>query len=131
MTQQIRLSLPQWAVDNVILLNVRLNDRTLIQMLLDTGAKYTVITPDVAGRLDLDLQDTLRVPVSTATRLEMATLTSVDQMDAYGLMLRDVETAVVNLPAALGVEGLLGMSFLKRCRMVLDVPNRSLELELA
>jgi len=123
--------LPQWAVDNVILLNVRLNDRTLIQMLLDTGAKYTVITPDVAGRLDLDLQDTLRVPVSTATRLEMATLTSVDQMDAYGLMLRDVETAVVNLPAALGVEGLLGMSFLKRCRMVLDVPNRSLELELA
>ncbi len=39
MTQQIRLSLPQWAVDNVVLLNVRLNDRTLIWMLLDTGAK--------------------------------------------------------------------------------------------
>lgn len=48
MTQQIRLSLPQWAVDNVVLLNVRLNDRTLIRMMLDTGAKYTIITPDVA-----------------------------------------------------------------------------------
>jgi|AntAceMinimDraft_14_1070370.scaffolds.fasta_scaffold12425_2 clan AA aspartic protease (TIGR02281 family) len=129
MTQQIRLSLPQWAIDNVVLLNVRLNDRTLIRMILDTGAKYTVITPDVARRLGLDLQGARRVPVTTATQLEMAALTTVDQIDVQGLVLRDVETAVINLPTALGVEGLLGMSFLRKCRMLLDVPNRLFELE--
>lgn len=130
MTQQIRLSLPQWAIDNVVLLNVRLNDRTLIRMMLDTGAKYTIITPEVARRLDLDLQEAPRVPVTTATRLEMVTLTTVDRVDVHGLVLRDVETAVLSLPAALGVEGFLGMSFLRQCRMVLDPPNRSLELEI-
>lgn len=69
--------------------------------------------------------------MTTATRLEMATLTTVGQVDVYGLVLRNIEIAVMNLPAALGVEGLLGMSFLRRCRMVLDAPNRSLELEIS
>ncbi len=129
MTQRIRLSLPQWAIDNVVLLNVRLNGDTLVRTLLDTGAKYTIITPELARRLSLNLRGTRRVPVTTATQIEMAALTTVDRIDIHGLVLQDVETAVMNLPAALGVEGLLGMSFLKRCRLVLDAPNRSLEIE--
>jgi len=98
-------------------------------MLLDTGAKYTIITPELARRLSLNLRGTRRVPVTTATQIEMAALTTVDRIDIHGLVLQDVEIAVMNLPAALGVEGLLGMSFLKRCRLVLDAPNRSLEIE--
>jgi clan AA aspartic protease (TIGR02281 family) len=129
MTQRIHLSLPQWAINNVVLLNVRLNGDTLVRMLLDTGAKYTIITPELARRLSLNLRGTRRVPVTTATQIEMAALTIVDRVDIHGLVLQDVETAVMNLPAALGVEGLLGMSFLKRCRLVLDAPNRSLEIE--
>jgi clan AA aspartic protease (TIGR02281 family) len=130
MTQQIHLSLPQWAIDNVILLNVRLNGRTLIRMMLDTGAKYTIITPSVAGRLGLDLQQARRVPVTTATQLETAALTVISQMDVHGLVVSNVQAAVIPLPTALGVDGLLGMSFLRYCRMVLDGPNQSLELEI-
>ena len=47
MIEKINLKLPQWALENVILLNVRLNDRTLVRMMLDTGAEYTVITPNI------------------------------------------------------------------------------------
>lgn len=130
MTQQIRLSLPQWAIDNVILLNVRLNDRTLIRMMLDTGAKYTIITPNVAARLELDLQQARRVPVTTATQLETAALTQISQIDIEELVVRDVQAAVLPLPTALGIDGLLGMSFLRHCRMVLDGPNQSLEFEI-
>jgi clan AA aspartic protease (TIGR02281 family) len=130
MMQQIRLTLSQWAIDNIILLNVRLNERTLIRMMLDTGAKYTIITPDVAHRLNLDLQKVPRIPVTTATRLETAALTTVDQIDVHGLVLRDIQTAVINLPVALGVDGLLGMSFLRHCRLTVDGPNRSLEFEI-
>lgn len=79
MTQKIRLNLPQWAVDNVVLLNVRLNDRTMIRTILDTGAKYTIITPDVARRLDVALETAYRVPVATATRLERVPLTRIDR----------------------------------------------------
>jgi len=129
MTQKIHLSLPQWAIDNVVLLNVRLNDRIMVRMMLDTGAKYTIITPDVDRQLNLGLQGARQVPVTTATRLEMAPLILVDQVDVYGLVLKHVETAVMDLPVALGVDGLLGMSFLKRCRLVLDTPKQALELE--
>jgi predicted aspartyl protease len=129
MTQKIHLSLPQWAIDNVVLLNVRLNDRIMVRMMLDTGAKYTIITPDVDRQLNLGLQGARQVPVTTATRLEMAPLILVDQVDVYGLVLKQVETAVMDLPVALGVDGLLGMSFLKRCRLVLDTPKQALELE--
>ena len=83
MTQQIHLSLPQWAIDNVILLSVRLNQHTLIRMMLDTGAKYTVITPDVARRLDVDLQEARRVSVTTATQVETAVLTTLVQRDVF------------------------------------------------
>jgi len=130
MTQQIRLSLPRWAIDNVVLLNVRLNGHTLIRMMLDTGAKYTIITPNVAARLELDLQQARRVPVTTATQLETAVLTQIRQIDIQGLVVRDVQAAVLPLPTALGIDGLLGMSFLRYCRMVLDGPNQSLELEI-
>jgi len=130
MIQKISLKLPQWAVENVILLNVRLNDKTLMRMMLDTGSKYTVITPNMARRLALELEDARRIPVVTASRLDFAPLIPLAQVDVYGLVLQHVEAAILDLPPALGVEGLLGMSFLRRCRLVLDVPRQVLELSL-
>ena len=126
---QIRLSLPQAALDNVIVLNVRLNERTLIPMLLDTGAKYTVITSNVARRLEIDIQSRGRnVSVVTASQLTRVPLVSLDRVDVHGVTLPDIEAVVTDLPAALGVEGLLGMSFLKQCRLVLDGPSQYLEI---
>ena len=127
MTQKIRLTLPNWTADNVILLNVRLNKHTLIRMILDTGARYTIITPETARRLGLDLESARRIPVATASQLEMAVLVTIDQVDVAGFALNDIETAVMGLPAALGVDGLLGISFLRHCRLVLDIPARSVE----
>lgn len=129
--QKISLKLPQWATENVILLNVRLNDKTLVRMMLDTGAKYTVITPEIARRLALNLEEARKVPVVTASQLRFAPLIPLEQVDVYGLMLEHIEAAILDLSPALGVEGLLGMSFLKRCRLILDVPKRALELSLS
>ena len=126
---QIRLSLPQAALDNVIVLNVRLNERTLVPMLLDTGARYTVITSNVARRLEIDIQSRGRnVSIVTASQLTRVPLISLDRVDVHGVALPDIEAVVADLPAALGVEGLIGMSFLKQCRLVLDGPSRYLEL---
>jgi predicted aspartyl protease len=105
MTQQIRLLLPPWAIDNVVLLNVRLNQRTMIRMMLDTGAKYTIITPEVASRLGLDALPARRVSVTTATQTEVAKLVAVDQIDVQGVILSQVQVAVLALPPTLGVDG--------------------------
>lgn len=86
MIEKINLKLPQWAIENVILLNVRLNDRTLVRMMLDTGARYTVITPNIAERLALELEDARRIPVATASRVESVPLTPLAQVDVYGLV---------------------------------------------
>lgn len=86
MIEKINLKLPQWALENVILLNVRLNDRTLVRMMLDTGARYTVITPNIAERLALELEDARRIPVATASRVELVPLTPLAQVDVYGLV---------------------------------------------
>lgn len=128
MTPTIHLKLPQWAVDNVVLVNVRLDDTLLTPMILDTGAKYTVITPQIAKRLRIELANARRIPVFTATRLESVPLITMGQIDVHGLIVEDIEAAVMLLPAGLGVGGLLGMSFLKHCRMILDIPGRVLEL---
>ena len=129
MTQQKYLKLPQWAIENVVLLNVRLNEHLLIRMMLDTGAKYTIITPKVAEALDFDLAKAGQVPISTATQLERAALITLSQVDIHGFILTDIETAVLSLPTSLKVDGLIGMSFLRYCRIILDAPNRILELE--
>jgi len=113
------------------LLNVRLNDRTLVRMMLDSGAKYTVITPDIARRLALELEGARRIPIVTASQVEFVPLTPLAQVDVYGLVLERIEAAILDLPPALGVEGLLGMCFLKHCHLVLDVPKRVLELSLS
>lgn len=112
------------------MVNVRLNEHTLVRMLLDTGAKYTIVTPEVARRLSLDLESGRSVPVTTATQLQSARLVNLAQMDLYGLIISDVETAIMNLPTALGVDGLLGISFLQHCRLILDFPNRLLEFSV-
>jgi predicted aspartyl protease len=94
---QIRLSLPQAALDNVIVLNVHQS----------------------RGR---------NVSVVTASQLVRVPLVSLDRVDVHGLALPHIEAVVTDLPAALGVEGLLGMSFLKQCRLVLDGLSHFLEL---
>jgi clan AA aspartic protease (TIGR02281 family) len=130
MTQQIRLKLPPTASDNVVLLNVRLNDQTLVRMIVDTGAKYTIITPEVARRLAIEVDNSRMVAVTTATKSQAVTLTELQQVDIHGLVVQGIEAASMSLPSALGVEGLLGISFLRHCRMVLDIPHDLLEFTL-
>lgn len=102
-----------------------------MRMILDTGAKYTVIMPNIARRLALELEDARRIPVVTASQVEFVPLIPLARVDVYGLVLEHIEAAVLDLPPALGVEGLLGMSFLRRCRSILDVPKQVLELSLS
>lgn len=99
-------------------------------MMLDTGAKYTIIRPEVARRLEIDLAQTRRIAVTTATQMQSARLLQLKRVDIHGLALTDIDAAIMEIPDGLGVDGLLGLSFLRHCRLVLDIPKQILELEI-
>ncbi len=129
---QIRLPLTWKVLENVIVLRVRLNGQTLIPMLLDTGAKYTVISSAVARRLGIDTQPQGRfVSVVTASHLTRLPLIQPGRVDLYGVQITGVDAVVTELPVALGVEGLLGMSFLRHCRLTIDGPEKWIEVSTA
>ena len=91
MTQQIRLKLPPSSNNNVVLLNVRLNDKTLVRMLLDSGAKYAIITPEVARRLAIEVTDLRTVAVTTATQLQSVGLTELEQVDIHRFLAQSLQ----------------------------------------
>jgi len=92
----------------------------MLGMVLDTGARLTVIQPDVAREIALDLQ---RVPgaelvgVAGATPLTKGTVRSISLL---GRSVRDVEVVCCALHPKLGFHGILGMNFLRHFNFTVD-----------
>jgi clan AA aspartic protease (TIGR02281 family) len=102
--------LPQ--VDNTYVVPAVINRKFMATFLVDTGASYTVITPQTAQALGVDLTDDLpNVPVTTANGTVHAPLVTLKQISLGGMQVRDVQAVVANLGDAPQLSGLLGMSF--------------------
>lgn len=116
-----RVSVPLIRQGNVFLVRALLNGRREVIFYLDTGASLTTISSTVAQELGIffgtgsptviirTATDTIRVPVAT-----------VESIQVGGLEARDVQVAVLDLPHASQVAGLLGNSFLSRFQVQLD-----------
>jgi aspartyl protease family protein len=101
-----------------------------IQMALDTGATYTMIPWDIAEALGYEPALSKRkVTITTASGVEKAPLLTVDTISVLGKEAKNVECVVHDLPEISRVDGLLGLSFLKRFKVCLDFRNGILEME--
>ena len=99
-------------------------------MALDTGATYTVIPWDVAERLGYDpAVATRRVVITTASAIERVPLIVLERMRVLDVEAREVEVVVHDLPPKSRVDGLLGLSFLRRFNINLSFREGFLELE--
>lgn len=99
-----------------------------ITMVLDTGATYVVIPWDIAEALGYDPVASQRtVDLATASSVEIAPLLTVRRVRALGVEAFDVDVLCYNLPAASGVQGLLGLSFLKHFDVDLHFRRQVLE----
>jgi clan AA aspartic protease (TIGR02281 family) len=117
----------------VIVLRVTLEGEDVakkIDMALDTGATYTMVPWDIAEVLGYkpDLSKD-RVPLVTASGVERAPLITLKSISVLGKDAANVRTVVHNLPEKSYVDGLLGLSFLKRFKLSLDFRGGILELE--
>jgi len=65
----------------------------------------------------------------TASGVEKAPLIALKSLNVLGMTAHNIKTIVHDLPEKSYVDGLLGLSFLKRFKLSLDFRNGILELE--
>ena len=100
-----------------------------IDVLLDTGAVYTVIAWDVAKDIGYDpAVSPRRMPIVTANGVIEAPLITVDAIEVAELRAERVDAICHDIPEIAGIEGLLGLSFLQRFRTLIDYSVGVLEI---
>ncbi len=113
----------------LILVTCRLatiTDSVLCNFALDTGATRTLLSAERAATLRLPLSS--REQVATASGIESSRQASVGRIDALGLTRRDFRVLVLPLPRAVGVDGLLGLDFLRDTRLTIDFRRQTIQI---
>jgi clan AA aspartic protease (TIGR02281 family) len=112
------------------LVAARVNGEPVGVFILDTGASYTSVSTTVANRLGIATSGNSTVRLATASGVIQAPLAVLDEVDVGGAVARHVPVVVHDLPGMpSNVAGLLGMSFLERFRVNLDINSSLLILE--
>ena len=116
----------------IILRRVRINGPIGIRetdMILDTGAVYTVISWDVVKDIGYDpAVSERRTPIITANGVIEAPLVTVESMELAELRAEKVDVICHDIPEMTGIEGLLGLSFLQHFRTLIAFTTGVLEI---
>ena len=100
-----------------------------IDVILDTGAVYTVIAWDVAKDIGYDPAiSERRMPIVTANGVIEAPLITVESIQLADLRAEAIDVICHDIPEIVGIEGLLGLSFLQHFRTLIDYTTGVLEI---
>lgn len=91
------------------------------RMILDTGATYTMVSPDIliGGGHDL-AKVTRKNPITTASGIEHCPFIKIRALSAFGHTMKNVEVCAHSLPANIPARGLLGLNFLRHFNVHLN-----------
>jgi predicted aspartyl protease len=113
----------------VVLVPCLLHDAYRYWFLADTGAARTLITPDVALELDLDVRTPMRQErIASVHRVVSAPVVRLASVQIGAQRLTDIEALVLPLPAELRVDGLLGVNVLEHFRTTFEFPQATVVL---
>lgn len=114
-----------YSVDAEINRSVRLN------MLVDTGASFTILSVEAAKKLGFTNLDELpKIPVSTAGGVTWIHLVELESVKVAGAVALSIEGGISSQIGG-GLDGLLGMSFLGEFVYQMDGPGGKLVLKSA
>jgi len=100
-----------------------------VDLILDTGAAYTLIGWDVAMALGYTPERHCKsIPIVTANGRIHAPLLNIQKISIQDAVARNVPAVCHDIPD-LSVSGLLGLSFLKHFRTVIDYRSLTLQIE--
>lgn len=95
---------------------------------LDTGSTYVILPWHLATALGLKFDPTKTVKTTTVSTVESSPLTSISQLTVLGQSVKNVSCLIRDLPGESGVDGLLGLSFLKHFKLEIDFKRGILQL---
>lgn len=102
----------------------------LIPVVLDTGASFTVVATDILIQLGYDPGNPLleRQRIVTGSGIEYAPRITVRSATAIGQKVTNLEVLCHDLPAGSGVDGLLGLNFLRYFKLTIRPRKGFIEL---
>jgi clan AA aspartic protease (TIGR02281 family) len=113
-----------------VVLPARINGEAVGAFLLDTGASFISVSHAVAQRLGIRSTGNGTVRLVTASGVIEAPLAILEEVDVGGAIARYVPAVIHDLPGMPpNIVGLLGMSFLERFQVNLDITSGSLTLQ--
>lgn len=126
-TEFQKIQVPHQGAQDHMLITVRLNDRIDGVFLLDTGATYVTLSHELAQNLNLGLSGKNKIAVSLANGSSVtAQPVILDSMQVGDARVDGVIAMVFPEAPHQGVDGLLGMSFLREFTIHLDPANKKL-----
>lgn len=116
---------------NSFLVEAILNRSQALRLLIDTGASLTIITPDVLHNGSVQYRDTGRHGIfNTANGRISAPIYIIDSLAVGDWQVLNLEVGVLELDGSSGVNGLLGMNFLKHFQFFIDQDENILRLSV-
>jgi predicted aspartyl protease len=93
----------------------------LIPVVLDTGASLTIVATDIMAQLGYDPANPSlgRQRIITGSGVEYAPRTTIRSATAIGQKVANMEVLCHDIPPESGVDGLLGLSFLKHFKLTI------------
>lgn len=116
-----------------IFVEALLNKKVSVQLLLDTGASWVLLSNNIAKKLDIDINDKegiVQLQLADGRKIN-ARYTLLEHISVQGIEAENVEAAIL-LEDVAGMafkDGLLGMSFLNRFNFKVDQNKKHLILE--
>ncbi len=103
---------------------------TVVRLALDTGAIGSMVNWDVVVLLGYDpaiVQE--RVQMTTGSGVEFVPRIAIDKIEALGQEYRDFPVLCHTLPPSAMVDGVLGLDFFRRQRLILDFRTGQVTVE--
>lgn len=116
-----------------LLVRVRLIGRKISVIenaIIDTGAAFTVIPPEIADFLELEVnREYPRATLVTASGIIETPVRILNGMDVAGVRVDLLPVVVHKIPDPAPVKILLGMNFIEKVRLLVDGKNGVFSLE--
>jgi len=110
--------------------SVEFKTRHTFTMVLGTGASYTIISQAAAIEVGFDLgQITETISFGDASQTHMATKVTLKSFSLADAKVDNLDALIYTIPEEYGVDGVIGLNFLRHFNITLDFEQGTLTLE--
>lgn len=115
---------------SVIVLDADISNKITVHahLVLDTGATFVVLPRRIIRALEIQIDPDSLIMMSTASTVESTLLVILPKVQVLGKTVYNVHCLMKDLPPESGVDGLLGLSFLRHFKLSVDFVHGKLTL---